>query len=112
MNNNRQEFMDKVMKGEMPIYRLEWSELNQSWHFDNFTHEENTFGWLTVVEKEDECIISAFVDYIDKKYKPDTNNKKLTILKIKDEWDKYYEIIKGYIEKKKGFTAIELSKTL
>ncbi len=31
-------------------YRLEFNEKQQHFHLDNYTHEPNTFGWVTLTE--------------------------------------------------------------
>jgi hypothetical protein len=41
-------------------YRLEFNETQQMFHLDNFTHEENTHGWITVFEH---CTDSEFKFY-------------------------------------------------
>lgn len=34
----------------MRKYRLEYKETKKQFHLDNYSHEENTFGWKTVLE--------------------------------------------------------------
>lgn len=52
------------------IYRLEFNEKQQQFHLDNFTHEENTHGWVTIMG---ECtdlqfhILESFVNRVESK---------------------------------------------
>lgn len=33
------------------FFRLEYNETQGNFHFDNYTHEENTAGWITIAER-------------------------------------------------------------
>ena len=48
-------------------YRLEFNEKQQAFHLDNYSHQENTFGWITVFDhctdvefKIFECYLRSF----------------------------------------------------
>lgn len=52
------------------IYRLEFNEKQQKFHHDNYTHEENTNGWFTILESATniECMFfEAYVNSFEKK---------------------------------------------
>ena len=69
--------MRKNKAGEY-VFRLEFKESKQHFHMDNYTHEENTYGWETIM---DECsdyqfhIIESFVNRVP--------NNNLTVAYIK-----------------------------
>lgn len=54
-------------------YRLEFNEEQQQYHLDNYTHEENTHGWFTIIEH---CSNEEFIIYDC--YVKSKNQKKLT----------------------------------
>jgi len=54
-------------------YRLEFNEKQQLFHLDNFTHEEGTHGWFTILKH---CTVDEFVVY--EAFVNRIPNKKLT----------------------------------
>lgn len=56
-------FEDFLKEKKEIAYRLEFNESRQTFHLDNYTHEENTFGWFTIcdiTDKEFKLVMSFF----------------------------------------------------
>jgi hypothetical protein len=48
-------------------YRLEFNEKQQHFHLDNFTHEEGTHGWVTILARctdNEFKILESFVNRV------------------------------------------------
>ena len=56
------------------LYRLEFKEKTQHFHLDNYTHEENTNGYVTIVNS-----ISDNEFYILESYISSQGKKKYTV---------------------------------
>jgi hypothetical protein len=69
-------------------FRLEYNEKQRVWHADNFTHEPNTFGWVTIAEREPTKKLSFFCNIMDEFF----DGKKLTIKVIKQYW-KFFDAV-------------------
>jgi len=72
------------------LYRLEFNEVKQCWHYDNFTHNENSNGWKTICESG-----------LDNDFKPFTYSldlilieKKMSTKEIIDLWEFYLSVLK------------------
>lgn len=65
----------------MMKYRLEYKEETGHFHLDNYTHEENTYGWITIIKSITDEEANLFFDFIDygfpSKIKKYTNNQVL-----------------------------------
>ena len=72
-------------------FTLEWNKDQQGFHHEktNGTHEQNTFGWITIAEKQEDNIISYFCKIVDEfrgyyfgceKPKKKLNNDEIKIL--------------------------------
>lgn len=48
-------------------YRLEFSVSQQHFHLDNYTHEENTHGWITILDNCSDMEFHIFESYINRK---------------------------------------------
>lgn len=53
---------------EDPLYRLEYNPKQGGFHFDNYTHEANTYGWHTIHPMLRGSICSEFADEVQKKF--------------------------------------------
>ncbi len=67
-------------------YRLEYKEKTGQFHLDNYTHEENTNGWVTIIDSVTDKEARLFFDFIDygfplkiKKYKISKVRYKATV---------------------------------
>jgi len=49
-----------------PTYRLEFNEKQQFFHLDDYTHEENTFGWFTITEHCTDIEFMIFEAYVNR----------------------------------------------
>jgi hypothetical protein len=47
-------------------YRLEFNEKQQMFHLDNYSHEENSFGWITITEHCTDLEFEIFEAYLDR----------------------------------------------
>jgi hypothetical protein len=47
-------------------YRLEFNEKKQQFHLDNFTHEENTHGWETIIGSCTDVEYKVLESYINR----------------------------------------------
>jgi len=50
-------------------YRLEFNEKQQKFHLDNYTHSENSFGWVTIIENCTDKEFEIFESFINKSNK-------------------------------------------
>jgi hypothetical protein len=55
-------------------FRLEFNEKKQKFHLDNYTHEENTNGFVTIIESCTDLEYRIFESYINK-----VKKRKLTV---------------------------------
>ena len=46
-------------------YRLEFNEKQQMYHLDNYSHEENTFGWTTIINHCTDTEFMVFEAYVN-----------------------------------------------
>lgn len=52
----------------MDYYRLEYSEQQACFHLDDGTHQENSFGWVTICELVSDDICCQFFKYCLDRY--------------------------------------------
>ena len=52
----------------MDNYRLEYNERQGGFHFDNGSHEENTFGWVTLCKNISDKQAMEFAENMREKY--------------------------------------------
>jgi hypothetical protein len=69
-------------------FRLEFNEKQQHFHLDNFTHEENTHGWITVYKNCTTLEFKIFESYVNRV--PKVKHTKESVLKSAIE-------VKGFI---------------
>jgi hypothetical protein len=71
---------------ENKTYRLEFNEKTQNFHYDNGTHEENTFGWETITEHCTDFELMLFDAYINRKGEKKHTTKQLrqSVIEIKN----------------------------
>lgn len=53
---------------ENTFVRLEYNEKQGGFHFDNYTHEKNTFGWITICDSISDKQASEFAELMREKY--------------------------------------------
>ena len=76
-------------------YRLEFNEAQQSFHLDNFTHEEGTHGWFTIFEHCTDLEFKVYESFVDRKLE----KKKLTqeyLLECADEVQRFWDNLSEY----------------
>lgn len=76
-------------------FRLEYKEAGGCFHFDNFTHEENTHGWVTIHKCLPDEICTAFANVIDEMF---VNNRKPTAKAVKQYFDCFYKGFEAAIQ--------------
>lgn len=47
-------------------YRLEFNEDQQQFHLCNYTHDENSFGWVTIIEHCTDLEFRIFESYVNR----------------------------------------------
>ena len=47
-------------------YRLEFNESSKNFHLDNYTHQENTHGWCTIMESCTDLEFFIFESYVNR----------------------------------------------
>ena len=76
-------------------YRLEFNEAQQSFHLDNYTHEEGTHGWFTIFEHCTDLEFKVYESFVDRKLE----KKKLTqeyLLECADEVQRFWDNLSEY----------------
>jgi len=58
-------------------YRLEFNEAQQSFHLDNFTHEEGTYGWFTIFEHCTDIEFKVYESFVNRVHKKNLTKKYL-----------------------------------
>lgn len=66
----------------MKFYRLEFNEKQQNFHLDNFTHNPNTFGWVTICDRVEDNFGNDFCRIIEE-WKDEHKTKVSTELVIR-----------------------------
>lgn len=73
-------------------YRLEFNDKRKIFHLDNYTHEENTCGWVTICDITDSefKIVSSYFEFFDDKKKTNENvfkfvNDLMGLIKIENK---------------------------
>jgi hypothetical protein len=66
-------------------YRLEFNEKQQSFHLDNFTHEENTHGWFTIFEHCTDLEFKIYESFVNRVPKDKLTKRYLLKCKVEIE---------------------------
>lgn len=88
------------MTKQQRTYRLEFSEAQQHFHLDNYSHIENTHGWVTIVEKCTDDEFKMIEAYVNR-----TSREKLTVEYLRES----LEELMGFIANLKEYN-IEITK--
>ena len=90
------------------MYRLEYNEKQQHFHYDCGNHAENTFGWVTLAVMPDaEC--SIFYYYMEDKY-PNGFPELSVVQKEFDLFVKLKEAIEKNLMKKQQPSLLDIIK--
>ena len=75
-------------------YRLEFNEKTQQFHHDNYSHEENTHGWQTIINHCNDYDFRVFESFINRGNKKTHTVKSL--LKDLEELNKFTSNLSEY----------------
>jgi|SRR6185369_4243028 len=101
METKRKSFLNTVEAREKDlIYRLEFNEFQQQFHFDGFDREENCYGWNTISEGKS-SMLTLFTGYMENRYDY-SREKPISLKLVQKEWsffEKLYDkISKAFIQ--------------
>lgn len=77
-------------------FRLEYNEKQHQFHLERFEgYKPGTYGWETIDETSDENIQSAFIDYMEERY------RKLPLLKVVQTDYRHFMRILFFIDRRR-----------
>ena len=76
------------------LYRLEFNEKQQNFHLDNYTHENDTYGWITIADHCSDLEFQIFDAFINCKGKKKFTNE--YVLKTFSELKKFINKLMEY----------------